>query len=407
MERKSAPFYEMLLSVFGGGESASGEIVTADSAMRSSAVYACVGLIAESVAMLPLKVYRRRADGGRNEARDHWLWGLMNSAPNDWMTPFELREFLLQHLALRGNAYCYKVRDRSGRVRELLPIHPSLCTPKQDSKWAVTYAIQFPDGTSQTVAKEHVWHLRYRTLNGFEGVSPIAYHRDTIGMSIDALKHGARQMRNGARPSGVLTYPGALKKEQIDRLRESWEEHYGGKNAGKTAVLEGGAKFEAVSITNEDLQYLQTREFQVEDIARIYRVPLHMIQNTSKSTSWGSGIESMGIGFVQYTLLPWLRRIEGTVQRDFVPPNERADVYAEFSVNALMRGDVKSRYASYKIGIDEGFLSPNEVRMLENMNPREGGDIYLTPLNMRVGGEEDGSDDEGDEESVSVRTEEP
>ena len=168
------------------------------------------------------------------------------------------------------------------------------------------------------------------------------------------------------------------------KIRDSWNQTYGSGGQGGTAVLDQGAKFEKIALTNEDLQYLQTRQFQVEDIARIYRVPLHMIQNNQKDTTWGSGIEAMSINFVVYTLMPWLRRFETTIARDLIPKNE-TDLYAEFVVNGLLRGDSQTRYKNYQVGIMNGFLSPNEVRALENMNPREGGDIYLTPLNMAGG----------------------
>ncbi len=391
--RKSAESFSLQM-FYPGGESSSGVHVDASTALQSSAVYSCVGLISESVAMLPLKIYRRRKDGGRDEARDHSLWRVFNSRPNDWMSAFELREYLLQHLALRGNAYCFKVRDRAGQVQELLPIHPSMITVKQEKDWGLSYTVTFKDGAVKLLDGRDIWHLRYRTLDGYTGVSPIAYHRDTIGLSIMATRHGGRLMKNGAKPSGVLSFQKTLDAEQIARLRESWQELYGGENAGRVAVLEEGATFQPVSLSQEDLQYLQTREFQVEDIARIFRVPLHMIQSTTKATSWGTGIESMSIGFVTYTLMPWLRRIESTIARDFGLDD---DMYGEFSVNGLLRGDIKNRYQAYQVAIQNGFMSPNEVRGLENMNPRDGGDEYLTPLNMSTTGKEGPEDGDGDE----------
>lgn len=368
-----------------GAESESGETVTPETALKCSAVYSCVGILAESVAMLPLKLYRHRKSGGREEARDHWLWNLLSVAPNKWMTPFEFRENLIQQLALRGNAYCYKVMDNSDKkIYELLPLHPDSVTVRQLANWDLEYTIHFPDGSEKVVDKKYIFHIRYRTLNGYEGISPIAYHRDTIGLAISAMKLGSRQMKNNANPSGVLSIPGALSLEQIMKIRDSWNQTYGSGGQGGTAVLDQGAKFEKIALTNEDLQYLQTRQFQVEDIARIYRVPLHMIQNNQKDTTWGSGIEAMSINFVVYTLMPWLRRFETTIARDLIPKNE-TDLYAEFVVNGLLRGDSQTRYKNYQVGIMNGFLSPNEVRALENMNPREGGDIYLTPLNMAGG----------------------
>ena len=381
-----------------GAESESGETITPETALKCSAVYSCVGILAESVAMLPLKLYRYRGSHGREEARDHWLWNLLSVAPNEWMTPFEFRENLIQQLALRGNAYCYKVMDNSNKkIYKLLPIHPDSVTVRQRDSWELEYTIHFPDGSEKVVDKKYIFHLRYRTLNGYEGISPIAYHRDTIGLATAAMKLGSRQMKNNANPSGVLSIPGALSLEQIMKIRDSWNQTYGAGGQGGTAVLDQGAKFEKIALTNEDLQYLQTRQFQVEDIARIYRVPLHMIQNNQKDTTWGSGIEAMSINFVVYTLMPWLRRFETTIARDLIPKDE-PDLYAEFVVNGLLRGDSQTRYKNYQIGIMNGFLSPNEVRAFENMNPREGGDIYLTPLNMAGGDKtEEGGDKKQDE----------
>lgn len=383
-EKKQVGNLQEILLGYGG--SSSGERVSPSTAMQCSTVYACVGLIAETVAMLPLKVYRRRKGGrGRDEARDHWLWLLLSDNPNSWMTSYELREWISIHLALRGNAYCYKVQDRSGRVVELLPLHPDYVKVEQAPDFRLTYHITHPDGRCDAVGQDHIWHVRYRSLDGYQGVSPISYHRETIGLAIAATKHGARTLRNGARPGGVLTVPGALTPEQIDRLRTSWAAYHGGERSGGTAILEAGTDFKPLSVSNEDLQYLQTREYQVEDIARIYRVPLHMIQCTGKSTSWGSGIEAMGIGYTTYTLTPWLRRLESTIKRDLIPAKEQGSIYAEFEINGLLRGDIKSRYEAYSILLDRGVICPNEVRDLENLNPREGGDEYLTPLNMQVG----------------------
>ncbi len=381
-----------------GAESESGETITPETALKCSAVYSCVGILAESVAMLPLKLYRHRGSHGREEARDHWLWNLLSVAPNEWMTPFEFRENLIQQLALRGNAYCYKVMDNSNKkIYKLLPIHPDSVTVRQRDNWDLEYTIHFPDGSEKVVDKKYIFHLRYRTLNGYEGISPIAYHRDTIGLATAAMKLGSRQMKNNANPSGVLSIPGALSLEQIMKIRDSWNQTYGAGGQGGTAVLDQGAKFEKIALTNEDLQYLQTRQFQVEDIARIYRIPLHMIQNNQKDTSWGSGIEAMSINFVVYTLMPWLRRFETTIARDLIP-KDATDLYAEFVVNGLLRGDSQTRYKNYQVGIMNGFLSPNEVRAFENMNPREGGDIYLTPLNMAGGDKtEEGGDKKQDE----------
>lgn len=385
------------LTLYGGAEAESGEYVSPETALRCSAVYSCVGILAESIAQLPLKLYRRTA-GGKEEVEESPLRRILGWKPNEWQTSFEFREMAMQHLCLRGNFYAYKVTDSRDEVRELLPLHPDQVTVEQRPDWSLAYRITFNDGRQETVDKSRIFHVRYRTLDGVRGISPILYHRDTVGLALTTLKHGSRVFRNGALPTGILQHPGKLSKESLERLRESWEASYGGANSGKTAILEEGMTFTGLTMSNEDMQYLETRSFQVEDIARIYRVPLHMIQSVEKSTSWGSGIENMSLGFVQFTLLPWIRRLESAIWRDLIPDREKESVFPEFLVDGLLRGDIKSRYTAYQLAIQSGIMSPNEVRAKENLNPRPGGDDYMSPLNMRLtgpdGDEKEGEDDE-------------
>lgn len=381
------------LTLYGGAEAESGEYVSPETALRCSAVYSCVGILAESIAQLPLKLYRRTA-GGKEEVEESPLRRILGWKPNEWQTSFEFREMAMQHLCLRGNFYAYKVTDSRDEVRELLPLHPDQVTVEQRPDWSLAYRITFNDGRQETVDKSRIFHVRYRTLDGVRGISPILYHRDTVGLALTTLKHGSRVFRNGALPTGILQHPGKLSKESLERLRESWEASYGGVNSGKTAILEEGMTFTGLTMSNEDMQYLETRSFQVEDIARIYRVPLHMIQSVEKSTSWGSGIENMSLGFVQFTLLPWIRRLESAIWRDLIPDREKESVFPEFLVDGLLRGDIKSRYTAYQLAIQSGIMSPNEVRVKENLNPRPGGDDYMSPLNMRLTGPD------GDEKEV-------
>ena len=388
------------LTLYGGAEAESGEYVSPETALRCSAVYSCVGILAESIAQLPLKLYRRTA-GGKEEVEEYPLRRILGWKPNEWQTSFEFREMAMQHLCLRGNFYAYKVTDSRDEVRELLPLHPDQVTVEQRPDWSLAYRITFNDGRQETVDKSRIFHVRYRTLDGVRGISPILYHRDTVGLALTTLKHGSRVFRNGALPTGILQHPGKLSKESLERLRESWEASYGGANSGKTAILEEGMTFTGLTMSNEDMQYLETRAFQVEDIARIYRVPLHMIQSVEKSTSWGSGIENMSLGFVQFTLLPWIRRLESAIWRDLIPDREKESVFPEFLVDGLLRGDIKSRYTAYQLAIQSGIMSPNEVRAKENLNPRPGGDDYMSPLNMRLTGP-DGDEKEVDDDETET-----
>lgn len=232
-------------------------------------------------------------------------------------------------------------------------------------------------------------------------MSPISYQRETIGLTLSAQEHGARLFSNGGRPGGVLSLPGSVSEEAMKRLREDWEANYGGSgNAGRTAILEQGMKFEAVTMTNSDAQYLETRKFQVEDIARIFGVPLFMIQSTEKTTSWGSGIEQMSMGYVRYTLLPWVRRWEQAIRKSLVAEAREPDLEMRFNLEGLQRSDIRSRFLSYQMGVNMGVYSPNEVRELEDMPPRDGGDVWLTPMNMRITDEEGVTREDGTEEGA-------
>jgi HK97 family phage portal protein len=272
---------------------------------------------------------------------------------------------------------------------ELLPLHPDAVSVRQLDNWDLEFLVTLKGGRQIRCSQRDVFHVAYRSLDGITGLSPISYQRETIGLTLAAQKHGAKTFSNGAKPGGVLTHPHKLTEDASRRLRESWELTYGGDNAGKTAILEEGMTFTVLSMTNSDAQFLETRRFQVEDVARIFGIPLFMIQSTEKTTSWGSGIEQMSMGYVRYTLLPWVRRWEQAIRRDLVAETGEPDIEMRFNIEGLQRSDIRSRFQSYQVGINMGVYSPNEVRELEDMNPREGGDVWLTPLNMRI------TDDEG------------
>jgi HK97 family phage portal protein len=267
---------------------------------------------------------------------------------------------------------------------ELLPLHPDAVSVRQLDNWELEYRVTFKTGKQILCPQRDIFHVAYRSLDGVAGLSPIAYQRETIGLTLAAQRHGAKTFSNGAKPGGVLTHPGKLSDEAAKRLRESWEITYGGDNAGKTAILEQGMTFTVLSMSNTDAQYLETRRFQVEDIARIFGIPLFMIQSTEKTTSWGSGIEQMSMGYVRYTLLPWVKRWEQAIRRDLTSEAKEDGLDVRFNVAGLERGDIRSRFQSYQVGINMGVYSPNEVRELEDMASREGGDVWLTPMNMRI-----------------------
>lgn len=384
--RSEMPTYVLGLNE-AGAVSESGEAVNPKTAMAVSAVYACVGIISETIGQLPVRVKKNKRGGGSEPNESHPIYRLIAIRPNEWQTSQEFREMMTQHLCLTGNCYAEIVRDSKGVPRELLPLQPNWVTVEQNRDWEVTYRVNARNGAARYLTQKDILHLKYRTLDGYRGISPIGWQRETVGNAIAALKYSSRTYKNGGRPSGVLQHPGTLTLEAHTRLRESWQENYAGDNSYKTAILENGATYVPIAMSNEDMQFIQSRQFTVEEVARIFRVPLHMIQSTEKTTSWGSGIEQMSIGFVQLSLLPWIKRWENCISKYLI---EDSDTYVKLAVEGLMRGDMKTRYESYQKGILSGFISPNEARALEDMNPREGGDEFLTPLNMQGSQSEEG-----------------
>ena len=357
----------------------SGRKVSPAMAMKLTAVFGCVRVLAESVGMLPCFLYQS-TDSGRVKAPRERLYSLLYTAPNDYMTPQEFWEYLIVSLCLSGNFYAYKVKVL-GEVVELLPLLPNSVQPKLDENWNPVYQVTFPDGSCDVLSQDEIWHVRTFTTDSLVGLSPISYARQAIGLGLATEEHGARLFGNGAVSSGVLQTDQTLTDEAYKRLKETFQEqHQGLSNAHKPMILEMGLKWNQISMSAEDAQFLETRKFQLEEICRIFRVPLHMLQNTDRATF--SNIENLGMGFVNYSLVPYLTRIEQRINTGLVSKDKRGQFYAKFNVGALLRGDMKSRYESYATGINWGILSPNECRDLEERNPREGGDVYLTPMNM-------------------------
>lgn len=364
----------------------SGQLVTPLRAMQTSAVYACVGLLADTIAQMPLKLYQG-SGMTRRERRDHWIYKLLVKRPNSWQTGFMFRNNAMMNLCLRGNFFAYKVRDASGRIVELLPLSADSVGVRQLENWELEYRLTLKGGSSRICSQKDIFHVAYRSLNGFSGISPIGWQRETVGLTLSAQEYGSRTFKNGARPSGVLSMDGSLTPESSKRIREEWADVYGGENTGRVAVLEKGTSYAPISMTNADAQFLETRKFQVEEIARIFGVPLFMIQSTEKTTSWGSGIEQMMMGFKTMTLNPYIECWEGAIYRDLITEAEEngdEDLEIKFNADGLLQGDIKTRFYSYQLGINMGIYSPNEVRELENLNPYDGGDIRLSPLNMRL-----------------------
>ena len=366
--------------LFGG--TTSGKVVNERTAMQTSAVYACVRILAESVAGLPLHVYERTANGSKSTKPSHPLYRLLHDEPNREMTSFVFRETLMSHLLLWGNAYAQIIRDGRGFPFAIYPLLPDRMTVDRNESGELVYTYQSDKGHIK-LRRENVLHIPGLGFDGLIGYSPIAMAKNAVGLALATEDYGAAFFANGANPGGVLEHPGVIKPEQADRLRESWQSQFGGANAHKVAVLEEGLKFHQMSIPPEQAQFLETRKFQTNEIARIFRVPPHMVGDLEKSSF--SNIEQQSLEFVKYTLDPWVVRWEQSLQQALILPSEKATIFIKFNLDGLLRGDYQSRMQGYSTGIQNGFMSVNDVRGLEDMNlltAEEGGDLHFVNGNM-------------------------
>ena len=365
------------------GNTASGAVVTEESAMRVAAAWRCVNIIAGAIATLPIDIIRRESETVRKPAVGHPLRRILTVKPNIWQTPSEFRRMMQSHLLLRGNAYARKVFIGNQLVG-LIPLPTDRVTAEQLDSTAMQYKVMRKDGSSIIFPQREIFHLRGMSLDGVTGMSVLANMRESLGLALQTEQAGARLFSNGILAGGVIKHPGKLSDNASRHLRESMEQrNQGSQNAGKWIVAEEGMTVESISLTAEDAQWLGTRDFQRYDIAMFYGVPPHMLGATEKTTSWGSGIEAQGIGFVTYTLTDWIKTWEESVKRDLLEEREWETVDARFNVNALMRGDFKTRWEGYVKGLQNCVYSPDDVRAMEDMNPRPdgGGGFYFEPPN--------------------------
>lgn len=384
----------------GSGGNHTGIRVTPQGAMRVTTVMACVRVLAESIASLPLIVYERLPNGGKERVPDHYLYNVLHTQPNGWMTSFEFREMGAAHLALRGNFYALIIPGPTGSVEQLIPMHPDRITVSRLKNGRLIYEYQNPHTLkSDTYTQDEIFHVRGLSSDGIVGLCPIEMAAGALGLSIAAERHGQTFFGNGARPGMILESEQKVPHETRLQIRDDWERwHRGASNSHRTAVLDRGLKAHELGMTNEASQFLETRKYQDDEIARMFRVPPHMVGNLEKATF--SNIEQQSIDFVQHTLRPWLVRWEQAITRDLIVDDKK--YFAEFLIDGLLRGDVSSRFATYSIGIQNGIYSPNECRRFENLNPRDGGDEYLTPLNMSSTGQnEDEEETETEEQQES------
>ena len=371
------------------GPTTSGKTVNEFTAMQTTAVYSCVRILAEAVASLPLHVYRYK-ENGKERVYNHHLYHILHNEPNTEMSSFVFRETLMSHLLIWGNAYAQIIRDGAGRVVALYPLLPNKMTVSRDKNGEIYYIYtttsdenpNFKDYGSVVLRKQDVLHIPGLGFDGLVGYSPIAMAKNAVGMTIATEEYGASFFANGANPGGVLEHPGVLKDPK--KVRDSWNEVYRGTaNAHKIAVLEEGMKYQQIGIPPEEAQFLETRKFQINEIARLYRIPPHMVGDLEKSSF--SNIEQQSLEFVKYTLDPWVIRWEQAMQRSLLLPKEKQEFFIRLNVDGLLRGDYQSRMNGYSVARQNGWLSANDIREMEDMNPipdEEGGNLYLINGNM-------------------------
>lgn len=362
--------------------STAGRRVNAQSALTVSAVYAGLRLLSSSLAQLPISVMRNEGEGKRTELRNHRLWTLLNRAPNEFMTAIEFRELLTCWATLHGNAVAWQSLRGNGDIEEMIPLDPervSYWTTPDERKLVVEYKLK--SGRSEWIPRHEFFHLRAPLGSRWLGLGLLQVARDAIGLSMVAEEHASRFYSNAAAPAGVLVTPKALKKDAFEKLKTQWAaRHQGAENAFKTAILEDGLEWKPLSLNLKDQQFLETRTFQVQEIARLIGIPPHLIGELTRSTN--NNIEAQGIEFVTYSIGPWATRWEQRIHLDCLGTGEQRNVFVKHNLNAFLRGQTRDRYQAHQIGRMGGWLSANDVRRLEDMDPIENGDTYMAPLNM-------------------------
>ena len=389
-EQRKAAWDDYWYTPVGGVATNAGVRVDTDQAMRCAAVFACVRILSESIGSVPCKLYRQLPEGGKEVARDHPMHRLVHQEPSPQMTPLTFFETVMAHLATRGNAYCVMERDRLGRqVKSLEMLSPMSVEAKLRKDGDLEYHVKAENGKTEVYQRDQMLHIPAFAWDGLRGLAPIEYMRESVGLALAAEEFGARYFSQGTHTGAVVTVPDGVTRdqEQATKFREDLDRaHQGLGKSHRAIVLPFGTTYQPISIAMNDAQFLETRRFQKADIASIFRVPLHLIQEHEKSTSWGTGIYQMTLGFVQYTLRPWAVRIEQALNQQLLSEAEREVYFFEFNLDALLRGDLDAQAQWFAQAIQYGIMSRNEVREILNRNPVEGGDVYLTPLNLGVPG---------------------
>ncbi len=388
-------------SIYGAPSSKAGVSVSLDTALRVSTVLACVRVLAEDVAKVPLKLYREDEDGGKTPAKDHSLYRVLARRPNSWQTSIEFREQMMIHAVLDKGAFAYISRSVTGDVLELIPLLPSSVQPRQDTgSRTVTYSVSLPDGTYKVLPASQVLTIHGPSWNGYQGLQVVMQAREAIGLAIATEEQQARIHANGGRPGGLLSSDSPLTQDQVDKLAKRWQDAHGEvKRWGGTAILPGGLKYQSLSQTAVESQTLEARRLQIEEICRMFRVFPIAIGYSDKTSTFASA-EAFLAAHVVHSLTPWVERWEQAISRDLLTDAEVEEGYfAKHTLAGLLRGDTAARTTYYKAGINDGWLTRNEARALEDFNPIDGLDVPLMPLNMTDGTAEpdDGTPDDAAE----------
>lgn len=380
--RKSSDHNRFFLDLLDGLKSVAGVRVTTRTAMGQSAVWACVTVRSEDTAKLPLILYRRNKDGSKERATEHPLYRLLHDKPNRRNTAFEFKQMLQMQVDLEGNGYALIMRDGRGQVVELWPI-PSKDVQVLKTKDGHDLFYRVTVGGDQyTVPGEDMLHIRGNSLDGIVGMSPIAWQRETIGHAIAAEKYGAAFFGNGAAPQGALVMPNTIGTEAADQLRADWKSRFQGpENAHNLAIFDGGFDWKQIGMNNVDAQFVEERKWQNAEIYRIYRMPPHRVQDLERATN--NNIEHQGLEYVEGCLMSIFERWCQALFRDLLLEGEQKEYYFEFLPDALLKGDIASRYAAYAVGFTNGWLSENDIRDRENMNRITDGDKYYRPMNLQ------------------------
>lgn len=360
--------------------------ITADSTMSFSAVFACNRVLSETLASCPIMLYEKDGEGNRKQITDVAEYGVLHYAPNKEMTPSQFKEFGMSNINLGGNMIAQKVFNMHGELLELRPI--SWERVRIDIDKTTGRLLYFIDGKQEPKTRDEILHIPGLTLDGYIGITPLTYAALTIDIGLSQDKFESNFYHNRASTSGIFQYPNELGDEAFQRLKKDITKNYTGlSNAGVPMILEGGGQFKEITMKLTDAQFIESKRFRIEDVCRMFRIPLHLVQDLTRATN--NNIEHQSLEFIMYTMLPWFKRWEENLNLQLLSPeSKRKNRYFEFNISGLLRGDIKSRYEAYAQGRQWGWLSVNDIRRLENMNPIENGDRYLEPLNMSEAGKQ-------------------